>query len=179
MNNSTASRKLFLRKFARDDLRLADNAPLSKILKELDVGEDEFYTIMEQLVEYRKNELANKNAKTLAKKEQIKEKRAVAYKKRVAKKKVSKVVGSYIRSFNVSVYEFLRESLKNHLGKNVLVTGIFRDTSEAPESHDYTLPASFKAFSKYIAMNYYDLHHFRKDSDADRLKPGEIGRAHV
>jgi hypothetical protein len=27
--------------------------------------------------------------------------------------------------------------------------------------------------SQYIARNYYDLHHFRKDSDDDRLKPGD------
>lgn len=173
MNTSTASRKLFLRKFARDDLRLADNAPLSKILNELNMTEAEFYPAMERLVQFRKNEMILLNSKKAQKKEQLKEKRAVAYKKRVAKKNVSKLVGSYIRSFNVSVYEFLRESLKNHLGKNVLVTGIFRDTSEAPESHDYTLPASVKSLSQYIARNYYDLHHFRKDSDEDRLKPGD------
>lgn len=173
MNNSTASRKLFLRKFARDELRIADNAPLSKILNELNMTEDEFYPAMERLVQFRKNEMILLNSKKAQKKEQLKEKRAVAYKKRVAKKNVSKLVGSYIRSFNVSVYEFLRESLKNHLGKNVLVTGIFRDTSEAPESHDYTLPASVKSLSQYIARNYYDLHHFRKDSDEDRLKPGD------
>jgi len=173
MNNSTASRKLFLRKFARDDLRLSDNAPLSKILKELNTTEEEFYPNMERLVQFRKNEMILLNSKKAQKKEQQKEKRAVAYKKRVAKKNESKVLGSYIMPDNVGVYDFLKESLKNHLGKTVLVTGISRDTSEAPESHDYTLPTSFKSFSQYIGMKYYDSHDFRKNSDKNRLKPGD------
>lgn len=173
MNNSTASRKLFLRKFARDELRLPDNAPLSKILSELNMTEDEFYPNMERLVQFRKNELIIKQGKTAQKKEQQKEKRRGAYLKRVAKKKTPKVLGSYIMPPLGGGYAFLKESLINHLGKNVLVTGIFRDIFEAPESHDYNLPASVKLLSQYIGRIYYDLYHFRKDSDTDKLKAGD------
>lgn len=175
MNNSTASRKLFLRKFARDDLRLADNAPLSKILNELNMTEAEFYPAMERLVQFRKNELALKNSKTLMKKEQQKEKRRVAYQKRVAKKKdvANKVLGVYTVTDDNRGFLFLYNTLANYKGKNILVKSVPVDTSVASEIQTYSLPSNSKEFNHYVKDLWEKHYDFRKNSEDDQLKRGD------
>jgi hypothetical protein len=160
----TNERKNYLKSYARRKLGLRFNAPLKKILSELETTEDLFYPYMEEYVRLN-DAVIREELNTIVQADRAK-KDAINAKRREKARLIreAKKVKSVYEFTKPYAYDVWRNILAQFLGKHITMS-LKRDDGTVVEEHEYLLPETMKALQAYAREAWYGKMDWHLDSD--------------
>ena len=176
----TNARKNELRAYAKFKLGFKPNAPLRKILTELNVSEDEFYPYMEEFIAAELKLIADKmREKELKKQKQNERRKIVRKQKRVSSRTTNGVKGVspipppiYFTYDKPIDFESWRNIMAQHMGQTITMTFVDSDNNII-ETHEYDIPAEIKAFRQFCKGIWFGEYNWRVNSDETQFDNNE------
>jgi hypothetical protein len=167
----TNARKNELRAYAKFKLGFKPNAPLRKVLTELNVSEDDFYPYMEEFIAAELKLIADKMREKELKKQKQNERRKV----KRQQKKVKKVVTPppiYFTYEKPTDFESWRNIMAQHMGQTITMTFVDSDNNII-ETHEYDIPSDIKAFRQFCKGVWFGEYNWRVNSDENQFDNNE------
>jgi hypothetical protein len=168
----TDKRKNELRAYAKFKLGFKPNAPLRKVLTELDVTEDEFYPYMEEFIAAELKLIADKMREKELKKQKQNERRKIVRKQKKVKKVITPPPPPIYFTYNITEgFDFVewRDVMAQHKGQTITMTYV-DNNNDIIETHEYDIPVETKEFKRFVSSLWYEQHHFRNGSDDSKFQ---------
>jgi hypothetical protein len=160
----TDKRKNELRAYAKFKLGFKPNAPLRKVLTELNVSEDEFYPYMEEFIAAELKLIADKMREKELKKQKQNERRKIVRKQKKVKKVITPPPPPLYFTYNKpNDFQEWRDIMAIYSGQTITMTFIDSDNNII-ETHEYDIPAGFVEFRRYCKNLWYGLYHWSHGS---------------
>jgi len=173
----TSTRKNELRAYAKFKLGFKPNAPLKKVLTELDVTEDDFYPYMEEFIAAELKLMSDQLKAQLLKKQQQNERRKIKrQQKKLVKVNTPPPPPTYFTYDKPTDFENWRNIMAQHMGQTITMSFV-DNNNNIIETHEYTIPveyAEFRKYCKWLWFGQYDWVHNSGASEFDIYDDGKL-----